>query len=302
MSARSRQRRPDAPTFAAAWLLLLAAMFAASPALACAVRIGPIQTTPITYDPFVASGAEGAVTVDVDLTDGDACDAALVLTDDSTAPLRTLSFGARDTVEFRPLLRRGGAVRESTDPAEAMVTLTAAAPQAQISWRLVSQGDGVLAPGDYSLPIRVQLRSPVQAVSPALGTLLLRSVPRAQINLAGTAGSYEAGGDSAAIDLGELRSGKTGRAFLQLRANTQAHLSFRSENRGVLRSAVDGAVIPYRLSFDSSDVDLRQPASRTVEPPATLRGASFELLVTVGDVSGATAGRYSDTVVIDVTP
>ncbi|URW75581.1 hypothetical protein M9980_13815 [Sphingomonas donggukensis] len=278
------------------------AALAATPAAACTVRLGPVNAVPIAYDPFVVAAAGGWVRVSVDLVDGDACDTAVVLTDDGASPLRTLTFGPGAAVAFRPRLRPGANVREGTDPAEASVALTAASPHAEIAWYLESTGDGVLPPGDYVQPVKVQVRAPVEGGPPSTGAVALRSVARAQINLAGTAVAYDSGSDAATIELGELRSGSSGRAFLQLRGNTQAHLSFTSQQHGYLASTGASGRIAYAMTFDGRPVDLAAPATIAIDAPPSLRGASFELAVRVPDVTGAVAGRYSDTVVIDVSP
>lgn len=287
--------------------LLLSALgamvtFVAGNAHACSVRLGPVNATPIVYDPFVMTGGGGWIRVTADLVEGSSCEAVVVLTDDSSAPLRSLTFGPTRAVAFNARVKPDAGVREGTDPAEAMVELTTANPRVEIAWQLQSAADGILAPGDYSLPVRVQLRGVDQPLGPSTGTVALRSIARAQINLAGTAGSYESGSDAATIDLGELTTGKTGRAFLQLRSNTAANLSFTSEHHGYLVSGASAAQIPYQLTFAGKRVDLSNTDRLSAETPATLRGSSFELGVTVGNVTGATAGRYSDNIVIDVSP
>lgn len=278
------------------------AAIAAVPSHACSVRLGPVNATPIVYDPFVVVGSGGWIRVTADLVEGESCDAVVVLTDDSSVPLRSLEFGPDRAVSFHARLKTEAGVRESIDPAEAMVELSTAKPHAEIAWQLQSAADGILAPGDYTLPVRVQLRVPAEAAVPSSGTVALRSIARAQINLAGTAGSYESGSDAATIDLGELKTGGTGRAFLQLRSNTPANLSFTSEHRGKLANITTGTTIPYELTFDGRRVDLGNTGRLAAETPPTLRGSSFELGVTVGEVGGAAAGRYSDTIVIDVSP
>lgn len=298
MSESCRRRCPDPRRVLVALALALGC---ASPALACAVRLGPINSTPITYDPFVMAGAEARIWLEVALVEGDRCDVAVTLADQVGSPMRSLAFGNDGKLVFKLRLQPGLAVRESTDPADAMVTLTSDGPRAEVAWRLSVENDAVLAPGDYVVPVRVMVREPAQAAA-SIGAVALRSIARAQINLAGAAGSYEAGSDNTSIDLGELHDGSAGRAFLQLRANTAAHISFASKNRGYLANSESGTRIPYRFAFDGRSLDLSQPTTRSVDPPANIRGGSFELLVQVGSVAGAMAGRYSDSIVIDVSP
>lgn len=298
MSERSLPRR-----LSLCWTVLaVAAALSAAPAAACSARVGAVSATPITYDPFTLGDSIATLRVGVDLVEGDRCDTAIVLTDDSGAPLRNLGFGPTRSVTFQTRLRPTGSVRTSTDDAEALVTLTSDRPHVDVEWQLQNVGDDVLPPGDYSVPVRVRMRDAADPVGPAIGAVTLRSIARAQINLAGTTGGLAAGSDAATIDLGELRTGGTGRAFLQLRANTAAHLAFTSRNRGRLVAAAGTGSVPYSLSFDGRPVALAQTDTRTLPPPPTIRGAAYDMTVTIGDVAGAPAGRYSDTVTIDVSP
>lgn len=301
MSGRLPQRRLDGWGLSAA-LLATAFAFAISPAQACTIQLGPISGQSIVYDPFVAPGTEGQIRVSVDLVEGEDCSATVLLTEDSGAPLRTLDFGFGQPVRFRPRLRPGPDLRESTDPALAEVALSQARTHAEITWTLTPDTEALLAPGEYTARVKAQLSAPGQPISVSTGQVALRSIARAQMNLAGAAGGYEAGGDSATIDLGELVTGATGRAFLQLRANTPAKLSFRSQSHGNLVNMITNARIPYQLSFDGTQVPLEQDSMMVVDTPSTLRGSTSDLVVRVGVVDGALAGRYSDTIVIEISP
>jgi len=277
-------------------------LLATVPAQACTIRLGPMQTAVIAYDPFITAATEGWVRVTADLVDGDRCSAIVRLTDDSGQLARTIGFGPAGAVSFRPELRPGAGVGDARDGSGADVELTTDHSHVQIEWHLAPLGDAVLAPGDYAQPLRAAL-DPGGADQVSAGTLTLRSIARAQANIAGAAGNFDAGSNAAVIDLGEMKTGSTGHAFLQLRANTAAHISFSSEHRGMLvNESAPQSAIRYSLSLAGTPVPLSATTIRTVDPPASLRGNSMELGVTVGDVSGALAGRYSDTITIDVSP
>lgn len=302
MSDKYLPRRPNRALLLGA--LAIAFLAAASPADACDARLGALQADAIAYDPFSSAVIEGAVRLQVELTEGDTCDVVVSLTDESGAQLRSLRFGNDDGVTFRPELRQQGIVGAATDPADAIVHLTSASPRAQIEWRLLSTSDAVIAPGDYTKQVEGRLRvSDGVPGPPSRGAVVLRSIARAQANLAGTAGKFASGSDAATIDLGELATGKSGRAYLQVRANTLAHVSFRSANLGwLVNDRAPNARVRYAMTLAGRPVDLAATTVQTLDAPRSIDGDAFSIDVTVGDVGGANAGRYSDTVTIDISP
>jgi hypothetical protein len=131
---------------------------------------------------------------------------------------------------------------------------------------------------------------------------VIHSVARAQANLAGVAGHFSAGSDAATIDLGELTSGKRGTAYLQVRSNISAQLAFRSASGGYLVNAsTPQSRVRYTMELAGVPVDLRGPASVAIGPQMSINGTAIEIAVTVGEVTGAAAGRYLDTVTIDIS-
>jgi hypothetical protein len=301
MSENCPRKRPDRRIWCGAAALIACAV--AAPASACEARLGTLQADAIAYDPFTTAGNEASVRLQVELTDGDSCDVAVQLIDDSGAPLRLVKFGP-NAVTFRPELRAQGSVSASTDPVDATVHLTSASPRAQIEWRLVLVNDAIVPPGDYALDIGARLRnSELSSPLASRGAIVLRSIARAQANLAGTAGKFSTGSDAATIDLGELTTGKTGRAFLQVRANTAAHVSFRSTNSGwLVNDRAPNSRVRYAMELAGRPINLDAVTTTTLDAPQSIDGGAFSIDVTVGKVEGAAAGRYSDTVTIDVSP
>jgi hypothetical protein len=278
-------------------LLITGVAALGDPAIACTIRPVGITSPAIAYDPFKMSGSDGQILVTVELAEGDTCSAPIWLADRSGAPLRTIAFNAGPVYTL--------AVRQDigiapVDDSIAQVDLTTSRPRATIAWQLKSAGDAVLPPGDYTVPITAV---GAVAVDSLPGSITLHSIARTQANLAGIAGSFESGSDTATIDLGELKTGGTGRAVLQVRGNTTAHLSFLSANRGwLVNAATPQSRIAYTLTIDGDPIDLASAAQKTVELPQSLRGTVLPLVATVGDTRGATAGRYSDTLTIDISP
>lgn len=286
-------------------MLVALAIGMPAPALAaCDIRLGPIRSSPIAYDPFELGSADGLVSLSADLVDGDDCEAVIALTDQSGAPLRAFRFTAGDrSVTLRGELRETSNVRTSGSPDSVRVRLSRAAPHADLVWRLLSSEDAVLPPGDATLDIVATSALALGSTNSSRGTLILRSLPRAQANLAGAAGSFASGNQAQTIDFGALATGAQRQVFLQVRANVPAHLSFTSAHGGFLASEADARIrVPYAISFDGQPLQLASIDRRDVAPPLTINGAAFPIVVTIGDVRGAIAGRYSDTVSIEISP
>lgn len=278
-------------------LLITGVVALSEPSIACTIRPVSITTPAIAYDPLGMSGSDGQILVTVELAEGDACSASIRLADGNGAPLRTITFNAGPVYTLAVRQDVGVAPLEDSS---AQVDLTTSRPRATIAWQLKSAGDVVLPPGDYTAPITAVGAVATDSVP---GAITLHSIARAQANLAGTAGSFESGSDTATIDLGELKTGGTGRAVLQVRGNTTAHLSFVSTNRGwLVNAAAPQSRVAYTLAIDGDPIDLSGVTQKTVEPPRSLRGTALPLIATVGDIRGAAAGRYSDTLTIDISP
>ncbi|WP_010184897.1 hypothetical protein [Sphingomonas sp. PAMC 26605] len=285
-------------------LCALALVVAAGDARACAVRLGPIVSSPIAYDPFALGSANGSLGISVDLADGDTCDTIIALTNAGGSPLREFRFdsGGR-SIALRGELRETAAVHGTGSPDSVRVHLSPDTPHADLLWRLVSSEDGVVPPGDIPLDIVAAPTLSSGSTVPSRGTLILRSVARAQANLAGVVGTFDSGSQAQTIDFGILTTGAQRRVFLQVRANVLAHLSFSSEHRGSLVNEGDARYrVGYQLAFDGVALDLSAPQQREVTAPLSIAGTAFPIDVTIGDVRGAMAGRYSDTVSIEVSP
>ncbi len=269
MSARSTLPARDHRAFAVALAL---ALFIPGIASACEVRIGPLVASSIAYDPFGVTTGEGSIRTTVDLVSGDDCEATVALVDAAAAPLRSIRFGDA----ARPLVYR----------IEVQAT------------------DGVLAAGDYGQIVQAMLRSVGGAdIFSARSTLMVRSIARAQANFAGTSSGFAGGVSAQTIDLGTLTTGEERSVILQVRANTVAHLMIDSKNGGYLVGGNAGhARIGYGLAIDGAPVALSAPSFRTIAPPLTIDGVALDLRVKVGDVGGMPAGRYSDTITVDVSP
>lgn len=279
------------------WLIV-----AAIPAQACDVRLGALNIAPVDYDPFKFAPVATQAKVSLDLTGGDTCSVTLRLTNDSLMRLDTIAVGGPTPALFAIRPAQTGAQVDSTGET-ITVTLSHDNPHAEADWDLVLRQDAVLAPNTYTIPLTVAARADGSAADLLVkGAFTLRTLPRAQINIAGASGAF---GQSplALIDFGTLETGEQRRAFVQIRANSPVTVQVSSKNHGVMTNeTLPGAdPINYSLSLGGKTLNLSGMAQVPVDPPRTVDGVSLPMDITIGNVDGKMAGRYSDVIIIDVS-
>ena len=141
------------------------------------------------------------------------------------------------------------------------------------------------------------------AVSPARFARLTIDVPvRAEANIAGASGVWGSMASVAFLDFGQLETGESLSAALQVRANTDVTITATSLNGGRLLNQTSPSApgVAYTLSLDGVAGVLTGPLILQRRPPASLDGGNYPIRVTLGDVAGAYAGVYRDTLQIDV--
>lgn len=284
--------------------LLLLSTFA-SEATACDLRLSRApQAVRIEYDPFVIARPPGRLDMEV-ANDGDtACEVELRLRDLTGERLRTLALGGVG-LEFRA--REGGAVViDGAEPGVFRLFVTpGAVSDVELDVRVVA--DAVAEAGDHQASLLFDIGpaggEPLIRAAPV--DVILSSPPRAQMNIAGAAGAFGSGDSVEVVDFGDARTGTVKRVFLQVRANTEARLTFQSGNAGVLRPAgsrSEESVIAYEVALDGETLNLRHPAVRDVDPPRDVRGQSMPLDFTLGSVGSQWAGEYEDLLTISISP
>jgi len=135
--------------------------------------------------------------------------------------------------------------------------------------------------------------------------LIIRSIPRAQLNITGVAGSFGEGNPLSVIDFGVAESGETRGVFIQVRANTVSQLSISSEHQGFLihKDTPDTAQpISYEARLEDELLDLTGIVIKEYDLPLTYEGRSLAFDLTLGNISGAMAGDYEDTITIEFSP
>lgn len=284
---------------AAALLLALGA-----PASACDLTVEAAEAVRIDYNPFAIGVSSGPLDLVFQNRSDKACDLRLLLADDLGNPQPNVRLGGV-VVEFRPR-EASGLLRRDTEPGAFRLKVPGLGKaRAELDAAIVQ--NAVVEAGDHEADLYLVIQADDGALVPAPTPLrvILRSAPRAQVNIAGSAGAYGSGSSVEVVDFGDAVTGQTRRVFVQVRANAESTLSVKSEHRGVMRHlgmGDAGTVIAYRLALAGSAIDLSDIWTQRVDPPRTLDGVSLPLDFTLGEVAGQMSGRYEDVLTIDISP
>jgi hypothetical protein len=166
----------------------------------------------------------------------------------------------------------------------------------------------IFAPaGNYAAPLQLQLFSNGTSLgSPYTYTLPLSVKAKAQVNIAGSSGSFGGVGTVDKVDFGTLDTGESRTVYVQLLSNADVDVRFSSLN-GLKLKHIDPAQqrtpIAYTAVFNGSSLPLTSPgATYKVSQPAdtSFAGSSLPLTLTVGTVQDNIAGTYQDIITIDV--
>ncbi|MDO1559637.1 hypothetical protein Q0812_09375 [Brevundimonas sp. 2R-24] len=234
----------------------------------------------------------------------EACELRLRFIDEVGDTRPTVEVGP-STVEFRPR-ESSGVLRRDLDPGVFLLGVPGnQSARAEIDALVISEG--IVPAGEHQADLRLEvLEGDGTAAAAQLPLrLILQSMPRAQVNIAGSAGAFGSGSSVETVDFGVAESGATKRVFVQVRANAESTLSVRSAHRGVMRHVEMGEAgteVAYQLELDGEPVDLTRDWMRLVDPPRTLAGVSLPLDFTLGPIQGQMSGRYEDLLTIDVWP
>jgi len=274
---------------------------------ACDVTLTPVQTTArLDYDPFAFAKTADRITFELENHDSQRCDVDVVLLDQARASLDEVSVS-----------NAGVLVRITNGPGEAILAPTATpgtwrtrlepGSRAKVSLDSTVVQDGVAPAGIYEVLFNLEVRDAglVSTRTAALPVrLVFAALPRAQMNIVGAVGTFGSGQSVALIDFGVLQAGARRRVYLQVRANTSARLTISSRNLGRLMPDLPGTKDPgvaYSALFVDEAIDLTRPWEKIIKPPATLAGDSLPLEVIIDSLDAHPAGRFSDTLVVELS-
>lgn len=303
MSAKSAHCRSRRYGLALGAAILLTSLTSVQ-AKACEVSAENPDAVLIDYNPFAIGTSTGPLDVTFVNRSDTACELRLRLVDDVGDPLSEVSVGSV-VVTFVPR-ESSGLLQRGTEPGVFQLTV---GPNATLRAELDASvvRNAVVEAGEHGADLYLSISGPDdQPLLPRIPVrLVLKSTPRAQVNIAGGAGAFGSGSTVEVIDFGIAATGVTRRAFLQVRANAKSNLTVRSEHRGVMRHVEGGEVgssVPYGLELDGLVVDLAEAWTHPVDPPRTLDGISLPLDFTLGEVGPQMSGEYKDLITIDITP
>lgn len=161
-------------------------------------------------------------------------------------------------------------------------------------------------PGVYVLALDIDLIDAISGEELVSGQLLELEIlveAKLQTNIAGTRSAAVDGVKLSMIDFGILETGESERVFIQIRGNARASITVSSENNGrLLLEQTSNNYIGYSVSVDGEMSTLETPLNLRRGVAQDLRGSSYPMDITIGDVKGAFAGLYKDLITVEVTP
>jgi hypothetical protein len=293
-------------------LMLLATLAAVSEnanAATCNVSISNISPIPnVVYDPFEGVARSVNYTVTFSNAGPDTCSVGLAISSPPVGTLRTFKNG---TNSLRYVLEWPGGAVFANSITSPLGTVAVNAGGTQSVTLRVKVAAGLIAPAaTYSdlLTFRAYRTgsSPiVQVGTDRTATAGAVVEARAQVNIAGTSGTFGSPFALDRIDFGTLASGTSRNAIVQVRATSPVSITVASLNHGRLKHKVltSDSGVPYAMQLDGASVDLSGTSSTlSRNPPITLDGINYPMNLQIGTVTGRPAGEYQDTLTINVSP
>lgn len=261
----------------------------------------------IDYDPFAAGAAIEPITFAISNLSNAVCELDLSVSLPDMLPSFEYAFEETGVkIDLRVGDKQQGLSRSKVEGV--FFAVLAAGESREFNLNAVVYEDAVALASDHILGLDIELNNRASAESMGLSwrtELILRSLPRAQVNLSGTIGAYGKVGTMSAVDFGIAKQGASRLVFVQLRANTLANLTVKSLNKGVLKhseKAKKAPVIPYTAKLEDEILDLSEDFVKTFNLPKTYDGKSFPLILTLGDPKSAMSGKYSDIIIFEFSP
>ena len=282
---------------------------AATPARACtSTTIASITPIPnVVYDPFEGLARTATYNVNIANTGTGDCSVGIAISSPPPGAPRAFKNGAN---EIRYVLEFPGGSVFQNSLSSPLGTLVVRAGQTRSVTLRVKINAGLIAPaGTYSDVLTFRLyrngTGPlVQVGTDRTATAGALVEARAQVNIAGTSGTFGVPFALNSIDFGTLTTGSAKNAIVQVRATAPVSITVSSQNAGKLKHKVltTDPGVPYTMQLDGAAVDLTGASSLNRSPPITLDGINYPMSLQIGDVAGRPAGNYQDTLTINVAP
>ncbi|WP_156460710.1 hypothetical protein [Sphingomonas sp. Leaf339] len=288
-------------------MVLFALMLATGPAAACDVTlVGAGTTIRLDYDAFAFSRTVGRQNFELENRDEDACTIDLVLLNAERLPVGDAVIPDTDVRVTFSSRAGSAAVATTATPGIWRITMAGNERMTVPLEALVTQ-DAVPEAGDHALDLMLEVRdigAPATNTAPAPVRVQLFAVPRAQMNIAGAAGTFGEGSTVSHIDFGILASDATRSVFLQVRANTTARLTIDSAHRGrlLLKDKPDGDEgFSYQARLRGEEIDLTRHWEQVIEAPRSVAGTSMPLELRLGTIGPHVAGDYEDVLTLEIS-
>lgn len=286
-------------------ILALLTLFSPATAKACDVAIVPITSTMrFDYDPFAFAPTVGRLTFDIESRDSEACEVTVMLLDAKQASISDLAIGTTGVVVGFQARGDDAAMSPTAVPGAWRLRI-APGKRTRLSIEGLVTQDAVALAGDYATDLTLELRDPGAAATHAAPMpvhVLFATMPRAQMNIVGAAGTFGEGPSIARVDFGILASKATRRVFLQVRANGRARLTIDSANSGrLVREGGKEPGIPYTARLVDDPVDLTQHWEKAIDLPRTVGGASLPFDLMLEEIGANIAGSYSDVLTLQLS-
>ncbi|MBJ6121743.1 hypothetical protein [Sphingomonas mollis] len=276
-------------------------------AAACDVTlVAAGATMRLDYDAFAFSRTVGRQNFELENRDKDACTVDLLLLNAERLPVGDAVIPDTDVRVAFSSRAGSAAVATTATPGIWRITMAGNGRMTVPLEALVTQ-DAVPEAGDHALDLMLDVRdigAPATNTAPAPVRVLLSAVPRAQMNIAGAAGTFGEGSTVSHIDFGILASDATRSVFLQVRANTTARLTIDSAHRGrlLLKDKRDGDEgFPYQARLRGEEIDLTRHWEQVIEAPRSAAGMSIPLELRLGTVGPHVAGDYEDVLTLEIS-
>lgn len=253
------------------------------------------------YDPFNPSDTTEELQLSVRNTGDEACGYALAFrTPGGTAKLgKTLSYYLTSP-NGRSLLI------DATANVPAAAQLGGQVPvnnTEKFNYRIVIPRGQFAAPGSYADTLTLELyalNDTGQPGTPVDNTTLRLSYTVPQILSVNIKGA----GTTTTVDFGELTQGEQRAVTVQARSNHSYDLNISSANQGAMKLTPPvpnrNWTVGYEARLNGQLLDLHNGASVQKLPPTHSEDASYNLLVTVGDVAKKRAGKYEDVITLQI--